>query len=139
VLRIVQTRCASRSVISFSELFPFLCAQDAKQQASHVPPDDSPCNLIVKYLPDSVQSEDGLRELFEPFGPVVSAKLIIDKLTGSVALFSTLITSAHLICCAPSSTMVDVALSIFLMQVAAKATVSLSSQPRTLRLLLWRR
>jgi len=46
-----------------------------------VPGDDSPCNLIVKYLPDTID-EEGLVKLFSPFGNVVKARLIKDKATG---------------------------------------------------------
>lgn len=39
-----------------------------------------PCNLIVNYIPTPVTDED-LRELFEPFGVVVSARVIVDRVT----------------------------------------------------------
>ena len=45
------------------------------------PGDDSPCNLIVKYLPDSID-EQGLLSLFSPFGEIVKHKLILDRVTG---------------------------------------------------------
>lgn len=39
-----------------------------------------PCNLIVNYIPTPVNDEY-LRELFEPFGTIVSARVIVDRTT----------------------------------------------------------
>lgn len=39
-----------------------------------------PCNLIVNYIPTPVNDEY-LRELFEPFGTVISARVIVDRTT----------------------------------------------------------
>jgi len=43
-------------------------------------------NLIVNYLPLSV-TEDTLRKLFEPFGPIERVKLMTDKRTGQSASY----------------------------------------------------
>lgn len=43
-------------------------------------------NLIVNYLPSSV-SEDSLRKLFEPYGPIERVKLMTDKRTGQSASY----------------------------------------------------
>lgn len=53
---------------------------EAKSQVE-APSDDSPCNLIVKFLPESVQTEEGLQKLFSPFGALAQVKLIVDKNT----------------------------------------------------------
>lgn len=45
------------------------------------PSDNSPCNLIAKYLPESMD-EHGLQDLFAQFGDVVKCRLICDKATG---------------------------------------------------------
>lgn len=47
-------------------------------QMENTSPD--PCNLIVNYIPTPV-TDDCLRELFEPFGVVVSARVIVDRAT----------------------------------------------------------
>lgn len=50
-------------------------------QGGAEPSDDSPCNLIVKYLPDSID-EQGLKQLFSQYGEVCNCRLIIDRTTG---------------------------------------------------------
>jgi len=42
------------------------------------PSDASPCNLMVKFLPDSVSSEETLKELFTPYGQIIKCKLVKD-------------------------------------------------------------
>ncbi len=46
------------------------------------PSDASPCNLMVKYLPERIDSDDALRALFAPFGEILKCKLIVEKNTG---------------------------------------------------------
>jgi len=41
-----------------------------------------PSNLIVNYLPTSINSDEALKALFSPFGGVESCKLMINKHTG---------------------------------------------------------
>jgi len=57
--------------------------KDAKSDpnAPPEPGDDSPCNLIVKYLPDSID-EQGLLSLFSSYGEIVKHKLILDRASG---------------------------------------------------------
>lgn len=49
----------------------------ATPSSAEVPTPD-PCNLIVNYIPTPVTDEK-LRELFAPFGTVVSARVIVDR------------------------------------------------------------
>lgn len=43
-----------------------------------------PSNLIVNYLPPSINSDEALTRLFSPYGEVESCKLMINKHTGIV-------------------------------------------------------
>lgn len=45
------------------------------------PSDDSPCNLIVKYLPETM-TEEGLKNLFSSYGNIIKCRIISDKATG---------------------------------------------------------
>ena len=38
-------------------------------------------NIFVKYLPADID-DDGLRNLFEPYGEIISSKVMIDHQTG---------------------------------------------------------
>ena len=44
------------------------------------PPD--PCNLIVNYIPTPIRDEE-LGDLFSPFGNIIEARVIFDRVTGA--------------------------------------------------------
>lgn len=41
-----------------------------------------PSNLIVNYLPPTINTDEALKSIFSPYGEVESCKLMINKLTG---------------------------------------------------------
>eukprot|EP00002_Diphylleia_rotans_P026133 TRINITY_DN519_c0_g2_i1.p1 TRINITY_DN519_c0_g2~~TRINITY_DN519_c0_g2_i1.p1 ORF type:complete len:602 (-),score=117.51 TRINITY_DN519_c0_g2_i1:1811-3616(-) len=56
-------------------------AQSNAHNNAQDPHQVDPCNVFVKYLPADM-SDDGLAELFQPFGDIISAKVMVDVKTG---------------------------------------------------------
>jgi RNA recognition motif-containing protein len=64
-----------------SNIFPMCSPSSHSSPFSYSPYMDEK-NVFVKYLPGDI-NDSSLRELFSPFGSVVSAKVMVDNITGN--------------------------------------------------------
>ena len=79
------SRESFRFVVRFGQLILFRQhrSEHKMEEAYKLKPATAiPSNLIVNYLPTSINSDEALKALFSPFGGVESCKLMINKHSG---------------------------------------------------------
>jgi len=70
------------------------------------------CNVFVKYLPPDL-TDDGLHALFQPFGDIISAKVMVDHISGNSLGYGCVSRRVASVCSRPSLTREYVATASF--------------------------